>query len=75
MYIPSKHFENPQQEIICPWTGESYVHLEGDDLTLIDSKYHDGALERLPRRFFQAPIVFNKGDGQIQIMVRKPYED
>jgi hypothetical protein len=75
MYIPSKHFENPQQEIICPWTGEAYVHLEGDDLTLIDSKYHDGALDRLPRRFYQSPIVMPMGNGQAKIFMRQPHKD
>jgi hypothetical protein len=75
MYILSKHFETPpEQEIICPWTGESYVHMEGNDLSLIDPKYHEGALETLPRRFYQQPVVFNKGGGQVQIMVRKPYD-
>jgi hypothetical protein len=75
MYILSKHFETPaEQEIVCPWTGESYVYMECDGLSAIDSKYHEGALETLPRRFYQQPIVFNKGGGQVQIMVRKPYD-
>jgi hypothetical protein len=75
MYILSKHFETPaEQEIVCPWTGESYVYVECDSLSAIDSKYHEGALETLPRRFYQQPIVFNKGGRQVQIMVRKPYD-
>lgn len=74
MYIPSRHFENPEQEIICTLTGESYVYLEGDDLTLIDPKYHDGAIEQLPQRFYQTFVGINKGNNQIKIMVKKPYD-
>ncbi|NBO23091.1 hypothetical protein EBU94_07130 [bacterium] len=69
MYIPSKHFENPEQEVVCLLTGESYVYLEGNDLTLIDPKYHEGAIERLPERFHKHPIAINKGNGQYKILM------
>ena len=71
MYIPSRHFEDPEQEVICILTGESYVHLEGDDLTIIDPKYHDGAIENLPNRFFQHPTAISKGNGQVRIIMPK----
>ncbi len=75
MYILSKHFDNPEQEIICPLTGESYVYLEGSDLTLIDSKYHEGALEILPRRFSQQnAILFPSSNGQGRVFIKKPYD-
>ena len=72
MYIPSKHFENPEQEVTCLLTGESYVYLEGDDLSLIEPKYHDGAIEELPKRFFQHPTAITKGNGQFKILMPKP---
>jgi hypothetical protein len=72
MYIPSKHFENPEQEVTCLLTGESYVYLEGDDLSLIEPKYHDGAIEELPKRFFQHPTAITKGNGQFRILMPKP---
>jgi len=72
MYILSKHFENPTQEIFCPLTGEAYVHMDGDDLSLIDPKYHEGALELLPKRFFQQPMIMRRGDGSISVAMRKP---
>ena len=73
MYIPSHHFEEPEQEIVCLLTGESYVHLEGNDLALIDPKYHDGAIERLPERFFQHPLAVNKGGNQVKIILKNPH--
>lgn len=73
MYIPSHHFEEPEQEVVCLLTGESYVYLEGNDLTLIDPKYHDGAIERLPERFFQHPLAVNKGGNQVKIILKNPH--
>lgn len=75
MYIPSRHFENPEQEVVCLLTGESYVYLEGNDLSLIDPKYHDGAIEQLPQRFFQHPMAINKGNNQYKIIMRGPIMD
>jgi hypothetical protein len=75
MYIPSRHFENPEQEIVCLLTGESYVYLEGDDLSIINPKYHDGAIQDLPRRFYQHPIAVGKGNGKFNILMRRPEFD
>jgi hypothetical protein len=72
MYIPSKHFEEPEQEVICLLTGESYVYLEGNDLSLIESKYHDGAIQELPKRFFYHPIAVNKGNGNFKVLMKNP---
>ena len=74
MYIPSRHFENPEQEVTCLITGESYVYLEGNDLALIDPKYHDGAIEELPKRFFYYPMALAKGNGQFKILMKPPQE-
>jgi hypothetical protein len=71
MYIPSQHFENPEQEVTCLLTGESYVYLEGSELALIDPKYHEGAIEELPKRFFQHPTAISKGNGQFRILMPK----
>jgi hypothetical protein len=70
MYIPSRHFEEPEQEVVCLLTGESYVYLEGNDMSLIDPKYHDGAIESLPERFFQHPTAIGKGNGQYKILMK-----
>ena len=68
MFVPTQNFESPQdQEIVCLMTGESYVHLEGGDLSLIDPKYHNGAIDVLPTRFFKQPWIIRKGDGQIRV--------
>lgn len=68
MYIPSHHFEEEQeQEVICVFTGERYVYLEGDDLTLIDPKYHEGALESLPNKFFKVPFMVMHGEGNLRV--------
>lgn len=76
MYIPSKNFETPQdQEIFCPLTGESYVYMECDSLSAIDSRYHDGALEVLPQRFYQQAIIMRRPDGNISVSVRNPKQE
>lgn len=74
MYIMSKHFENPEQEIVCTLTNEAYVYMECDSLSSIDPKYHEGALEVLPRRFFQGAILMADRNGQGKVIVRKPYD-
>jgi hypothetical protein len=48
--------------------------MEGDDLSLIDSKYHEGALEVLPQRFFQQAMIMRRVDGNISIAVKTPKE-
>ncbi len=71
MYIPSSNFETPQdQEIVCVLTGESYVHIEGHDLSIIDPKYHKDSLDTLPARFFSMPWVIRNGHGQIRVFGR-----
>jgi len=76
MYIPSKNFETPQdQEIFCPLTGESYVYMETESLSALDSKMLDGALEILPQRFSQQAIIIRKPDGNISVSVRNPREN
>lgn len=74
MYVLSKHFENPEQEIICALTSEAYVYVEGDSLSAIDPKYHEGALEVLPRRFSQGAILMPDRNGNGKVIVRKPYD-
>jgi hypothetical protein len=68
MYILAQHFEEEQdQEVVCLITGERYVFLEGDDLTLINPKYHEGALQNLPNRFFKTPFIKRYDSGQIRV--------
>ena len=72
MYVPSRHFENPEQEVVCLLTGESYVYLEGNDLSLIDPKYQEGAIQELPKRFFYHPMAVAKGNGQFKVLMKPP---
>lgn len=63
MYTPSSNVENPDQEIVCLMTGESYVHMEGNDNSIIDPKLLVGAIDELPLRFFKQPWVIRSGNG------------
>lgn len=67
MYTPSSNIENPEQEIVCLMTGESYVYIEGNDKSIMDPKLREGAIDYLPNRFFKQPWVINKGNGQIRV--------
>lgn len=63
MYVPSNNIENPEQEIVCLMTGESYVYIEGDDNSIIPPELANGAIDQLPTRFFKQPFVVRKGNG------------
>ncbi len=63
MYIPSNNLENPEQEIVCLMTGESYVYLEGNELSIISPEKLAGAVDSLPVRFFKQPFVVRSGNG------------
>lgn len=67
MYTPSCNIETPDVEIVCPTTGESYVYIEGDDLSLIDPKLHNGAVDVLPKRFFTPPWMIKSFNGQMRV--------
>jgi hypothetical protein len=70
MYTPSHNIENPDQEIVCVMTGESYVYLEGDNKTIMDPKLKEGAIDSLPGRFFTQPWVIRTSEGQIRVFGR-----
>jgi hypothetical protein len=63
MYTPSSNIENPEQEIVCLITGESYVYIEGDDLSIIDPKHVNGAIDALPNRFYKQPFIIRTQNG------------
>jgi hypothetical protein len=68
MYVPAANFEEEQdQEILCVLTGERYVHLQGDEKSIIDPKMLAGAVETLPDRFYFTPFVVHKGNGQVRV--------
>lgn len=68
MYIPADNFEEEQeQEIVCLITGERYVYLEGNNLSIIEPKYLKGAIESLPTRFYKTPFIKRNGNGQIRV--------
>ena len=70
MYTPSNNVENPEQEIICVMTGESYVYIDGNEKSIMDPKLKDGAIDSLPNRFFMHPWVIKTHDGQIRVFGR-----
>lgn len=63
MYTPSSNIENPEQEIVCLMTGESYVYVDGNDKSIMDPKLREGAIDQLPLRFFKSPWVVRSGNG------------
>lgn len=68
MYTPSSNFSEEQdQEIVCLMTGESYVYIEGDEKTIIDSKLTQGAIDNLPSRFFKMPFIKRYPNGQVRV--------
>lgn len=71
MYVPASNFDVEQeQEVICLYTGERYVHLEGGDTTLIDPKYLKDSIEILPPRFYKTPFVLRTPNGQVRVFGR-----
>lgn len=71
MYVPVQCFENEQDvEIVCLLTGESYVHLQGNDTTLVHPKHTVGAIDALPPRFYKTPFVLRSPDGQVRVFGR-----
>lgn len=63
MYVPSQNIEDPEQEIVCLFTGESYVYIEGNEKSIIDPKICESAIDQLPPRFFKQPWVINTERG------------
>jgi hypothetical protein len=68
MYVPSHHFEEePEVEIVCLFTNERYVYMEGGEKTIIDPKYHEGSIEALPSRFFKMPFIIRQPNGSVRV--------
>ena len=63
MYTPSSNVKDPDQEIVCLMTGESYVYIDGNDKSIMDPKLREGAIDSLPLRFFKSPWVVRSGNG------------
>lgn len=71
MYTPSQNVPDSEVEIVCPFTGESYVYIEGDDMTAIDPRLAQGAVDVLPERFYRSPWAIKLPDNQIRIILPK----
>ena len=68
MYVLSQHFsEEPEQEVVCLFTNERYVHLEGNDKSIIEKKFLEGAVESLPSRFYKMPFIKRYDNGQVKV--------
>jgi hypothetical protein len=66
MYVPAANLKKEvDQEIVCLFTGESYVFLEGDEKTLTEQ--HEGAIDSLPSRFYKLPFIKRSSNGQIRV--------
>lgn len=71
MYIPAENLkEEHDVEIVCLYTGESYVYLEGNDSSLIDPAYTKNALDYLPARFYKTPFIKRSPNGQVRVFGR-----
>lgn len=71
MYTPASNFEEEQeQEIICLYTGERYVHIEGTETSLLEPKYTKDAIDILPPRFYKTPFVLRSPNGQVRVFGR-----
>jgi hypothetical protein len=62
MYVPAHNIENPEQEIVCLMTGESYVYLDGDNTSLTRPEHVKDAIDALPPRFYKQPFIVRKGN-------------
>lgn len=71
MYTPSQNVINPDVEIVCPFTGESYVYIEGDDTSAIEPKLAQGAIDMLPERFYRSPWAIKLPNNQVRIILPK----
>jgi hypothetical protein len=68
MYTPSSNFSEEQEiEIVCLMTGESYIHLSGDEKTVMDPKLAQGSVDCLPPRFYKTPFIRRYPDGQVRV--------
>jgi hypothetical protein len=63
MYTPSANVESPDVEIVCLFTGESYVYLEGNNKSIINPGHANQAIDQLPNRFFKQPFVVRRDKG------------
>jgi len=71
MYVPAHNFnEEQEQEIICLYSGERYVHLEGNDSSIVESKFIKDAVDMLPPRFYKTPFVVKSSNGQVRVFGR-----
>lgn len=71
MYVSVNNFEEePDQSIVCLYTGESYVHLEGTNSTLINPDHAKNAIDYLPSRFYKLPFVVRSSNGQVRVFGR-----
>lgn len=71
MYVPVQNFDVEQdQEIVCLYTGESYVYLEGNENSIIEPKHAQGSCNDLPPRFYKVPFVVRSPNGQVRVFGR-----
>jgi hypothetical protein len=70
MYVPSQNVENPETEVYCALTGESYAYISGHEYSLLDPKICEGAIDNLPERFFKQLWVIRSNNGQIRVFGR-----
>jgi hypothetical protein len=67
MYIPAQNFSEQQDlEVYCPISGERYVWVDADNSSQLPPHLSPGAIERLPNRFFQQPLV-SRHENQIRV--------
>lgn len=71
MYTPASNIPDADVEIVCLATGESYVHVDGDDTSAMDPRLAQGAIEALPVRFYRYPWAVKLPNNQVRIIFPK----
>ena len=66
MYIPSSKLTR-DIEIICPYTGESYVYVDEEEAKTLSDDILQDSIEILPERFHKHPRVFKAPNGEIRV--------
>jgi len=66
MYVPSAKLQK-DQEIVCMYTGESYVYVDDSEKENLSPEQLSEAIEILPERFHKHPKVLRAPNGEIRV--------
>ncbi len=66
MYIPTSKLQK-DTEIVCLYTGESYVYVDDNELESLPHDVISEGVEILPERFHKHPKVLRGPNGEIRV--------